>query len=409
MKQPFKRVAFAVGVAVTALSTRAWAQADAPPAAAAQQTQTVPQDGEVADNIRENLKAIKLPPGFHISLYAVVPSARSIGIDPKTGNAFVGTRKDSVWELHNDGHGKADRVISFAPGVGFKDPNGVCFAPDGAMFVVEMNRVLVFKSGDGTDPVEHDAVAQGALIPVSEENFNHGARVCRVGPDGKLYVAIGEHYNILPKDKYEMYHEAGIGAIDRMNQDGSDREVYAYGLRNSVGLDFNPKDKTLWFTDNQVDGMGDGIPSGELNRATVKGQNFGYPWYGGGHTRTDLWKGTQPPANVVFPQVETVAHAADLGMSFYTGKMFPAKYRGGIFSAQHGSWNRTTPIGARIMFTRLKPDGTAGDMQEFASGWLTPDHQYKGRPVDVEQMKDGSLLVSDDYGGAVYRITYTGK
>jgi glucose/arabinose dehydrogenase len=311
--------------------------------------------------------------------------------------------------LHNDGHGKADRVISFAPGVGFKDPNGVCFAPDGAMFVVEMNRVLVFKSGDGTDPVEHDAVAQGALIPVSEENFNHGARVCRVGPDGKLYVAIGEHYNILPKDKYEMYHEAGIGAIDRMNQDGSDREVYAYGLRNSVGLDFNPKDKTLWFTDNQVDGMGDGIPSGELNRATVKGQNFGYPWYGGGHTRTDLWKGTQPPANVVFPQVETVAHAADLGMSFYTGKMFPAKYRGGIFSAQHGSWNRTTPIGARIMFTRLKPDGTAGDMQEFASGWLTPDHQYKGRPVDVEQMKDGSLLVSDDYGGAVYRITYTGK
>ena len=191
-------------------------------------------------------------------------------------------------------------------------------------------------------------------------------------------------------------------------QDGTGREVFARGIRNSVGMDFNPKDKTLWFTDNQSDYMGDDIPPGELNRAPKADLDFGFPWYGGGHTRTNEYMDETPPEGLVFPEVEMVAHAADLGMTFYTGSQFPAKYRGGIFSAQHGSWNRTVPIGARVMFTSLKPDGTADKTDVFADGWLNEKGSYEGRPVDVAQLPDGSLLVSDDFNGALYRITYEG-
>ena len=155
--------------------------------------------------------------------------------------------------------------------------------------------------------------------------------------------------------------------------------------------------------------MGDNIPPGELNRAPQAGLNFGFPWYGGGKIRTTEYKDQTPPQNVVFPQIEMDAHAADLGMLFYSGDKFPAKYRGGIFSAQHGSWNRTTPVGARIMFTSLKDDGTADKTEVFAEGWLTGSGEYLGRPVDVAMLRDGSLLVSDDFVGALYRITYEGR
>ena len=174
-----------------------------------------------------------------------------------------------------------------------------------------------------------------------------------------------------------------MGGIIRMDQDGKNREVYATGLRNPVGMDFNPKDKTLWSNDNQVDGMGDDIPPGEMNRIDKIGQNFGFPWYGGGHVRTNEFKNETPPADIVFPEVEQVAHAADLGLTFYTGDMFPAKYKGAIFSTQHGSWNRTVPVGARVMVTFLKEDGhVAGPSIPFAEGWNDNGH-YLGRPVDV--------------------------
>jgi glucose/arabinose dehydrogenase len=197
-----------------------------------------------------------------------------------------------------------------------------------------------------------------------------------------------------------------MGGIIRMDRDGKNREIYASGVRNSVGMDFNPKDKSLWFTDNQVDGMGDDQPPGELNRAAQAGLNFGFPYYGGGKTRTEEYKADTPPADVVFPQVEMAAHAADLGMTFYSGTQFPAQYRGGIFSAQHGSWNRTKPVGARVMFTSLKDDGTADKTEPFAEGWLSGNGEYFGRPVDIAQLPDGSLLVSDDLVGAIYRISY---
>jgi glucose/arabinose dehydrogenase len=177
-------------------------------------------------------------------------------------------------------------------------------------------------------------------------------------------------------------------------------------VRNSVGMDFNPRNGDLWFTDNQVDGMGDDRPPGELNRQTAVGQHFGFPWFGGGTIRTNEYKDSGPPADAVLPAVEMDAHAADLGMAFYSGTQFPEKYRGGIFSAQHGSWNRTNPVGARVMFTPVNEDGTPGTPEVFAEGWLDKNGEYLGRPVDVAQLRDGSILVSDDLAGALYRISY---
>ncbi|WP_046861833.1 PQQ-dependent sugar dehydrogenase [Microvirga massiliensis] len=371
----------------------------------------IPQEGRKADAIQRNLQKIKLPPGFKIELYALVPDARHMAVGPNAGVVFVGTRKSKVYAVTDrDKDRVADEVKEFAPSVAFKIPNGVCFSRDGVLYVVEQNRVLQFPAAEffyeGPDVAAFQVVKQGELIPPAEESYNHTARVCRIGPDNKLYIALGQPFNVPPKDKLDLYKRVGIGGIIRMDQDGKNREVFATGIRNSVGIEFNPADKTLWFTDNQVDGMGDDIPPGEINRAVQPGQNFGFPWYGGGTVRTVEYKDEPVPAGVVNPQVEMTAHAADLGLAFYTGTMFPQQYRGGLFSAQHGSWNRTKPVGARVMFTPLKPDGTADKPQVFAEGWLTDNGEYLGRPVDVAVLLDGSLLVSDDTAGAVYRISY---
>lgn len=374
----------------------------------------IPQEGRRADAIRRNLEKIKLPPGFKIDLYAIVPDARHMAVGPNAGVVFVGTRKNNVYVVTDrDKDRIADEVKQFAPSIQFKIPNGVCFSRDGILYVVEQNRVLQFPAAEffyeGPDVAAFQVVKQGELIPPAEESFNHTARVCRIGPDNKLYIALGQPFNVPPKEKMDLYREFGIGGIIRMDQDGTNREVYATGIRNSVGIEFNPADKTLWFTDNQVDGMGDDQPPGELNRATEMGQNFGFPYYGGGTVRTVEYKDDKVPEDAVPPQAEMAPHAADLGLTFYTGKMFPETYQGGIFSAQHGSWNRTQPVGARVMFTPLKPDGTADTPQVFAEGWLNENGEYLGRPVDVAVLLDGSLLVSDDTAGAIYRISYEGQ
>jgi glucose/arabinose dehydrogenase len=382
---------------------------------------TVPQTGRNADAIRENLKRIKLPPGFRISLYAVVPDARHMAVAPSTNMLFVGTRKTTVWAVTNRNSGEvATEVKAFAPSLNFKVPNGVCWTKDGFLIVVEHNRVLNFPAAEffyeGPDVAVIEVVPQGKLVPPEEESFNHGARTCRVGKDGMLYVTLGQPFNVPARGKIDMYAKLGIGGIVRMNPfDGSKREVYAIGVRNSVGQDFNPKDGTLWFTDNQTDGLGDDVPPGELNRVTKQGQHFGYPYWNGhfkvagSPAATDL-KDLPEPAGAVYPEIEFPAHQAQLGMTFYTGSKFPAKYRGGIFVASHGSWNRTVPSGALINFVSLKADGTADKSEVFAEGWLDPDtKQYRGRPVDVATLPDGSLLVSDDFAGAIYRIEYTGE
>ena len=374
----------------------------------------VPQTGKNADAIRENLKRVKLPPGFKIELYAVVPDARHMAVAPNTNMLFVGTRKTSVWAVTDrNSDGVADEVKSFAPSLKFSNPNGVCWTKDGFLIVAEHNRILNFPAAEffyeGPDVAVITVVDQGKLIPPDEESFNHGARVCKVGPDGMLYVSLGQPFNVQPREKLKLYADTGIGGMVRMNAfDGSKREVYATGIRNSVGHDFNPKDGTLWFTDNQTDGMGDEIPEGEINRITKAGQFFGYPWKQGKTRITEHgYDKDALPANITDPQVYTVAHAADLGMSFYTGRSFPAKYQGGFFSAQHGSWNRTKPVGAQVLFTSLKADGTADKTEVFANGWLDENGLYRGRPVDVAVAKDGSLLISDDFAGAIYRVSYS--
>ena len=383
----------------------------------------VPQDGKYMDNVRNNiLPNIKMPAGFKISLFARVPDARHMAVARNKTTVWIGTRKDKVWQATDrDMDDVADTVEQFSPSVNFDIPNGVCFSTDGHLYVAERNRVLWFPAAEffmeSPDTVAIPIIAQGELIPPEEESYNHSARVCAVNPkDNKLYVSMGQPFNVAPADKYPMYDQVGIGGMIRFNRFPGklDREVVGIGIRNSVGHAFNPKDGSLWFTDNQVDGMGDETPPGELNKACKLGPKvwYGHPYTGGGEVRTNEYKGkTIPKAyadNYCKPQVETIAHAADLGMMFYTGNMFPKKYHGAIFSAQHGSWNAVKPRGARVMVTYLDGKGNAKKMEPFAEGWMTELGTYLGRPVDVQQYFDGSILVSDDKAGVIYRITYEG-
>ena len=378
----------------------------------------VPQTGKNADAIKENLKRIKMPAGFKIELFAVVPDARHMAVAPSTNMLFVGTRKTSVWAVTDrNSDGVADEVKSFAPSLKFTNPNGVCWTRDGFLIVAEHNRVLNFPAAEffyeGPDVAVIEVVPQGKLIPQEEESYNHGARTCRVDDKGMLHVTLGQPYNVQPKEKVALYEQLGIGGMIKLDAfDGSKREVVARGVRNSVGMDINPKDKSVWFTDNQTDGMGDDTPPGELNKVSKLGEHFGYPFIHGNNVQIagtsaapDL-KDMKAPASWTKPQIEFPAHQAQLGMTFYNGKMFPAKYQGGAFVAAHGSWNRTKPSGGLINFVSMKADGNADKSEVFAEGFLDENGIYRGRPVDVAVMKDGSLLISDDFAGAIYRVTY---
>ncbi|HEX9792242.1 MAG TPA: PQQ-dependent sugar dehydrogenase, partial [Kiloniellales bacterium] len=224
----------------------------------------VPQDTKYADNLRKVLERITLPEGFKIELFAVVPDARNMAVSRNKGTVWVGTRKNTVWSVTDrDMDNVADTVESFSPSVKFDIPNGPCYSPDGFLFIAERNRVMMFPAAEyfmeGSDTVAIPIVKQGDLIPEEEESYNHTARACAVGPDNKIYITIGQPFNVTPPDKVDLYAKIGIGAVIRMNRDGTGREVVATGVRNSSGLAFNPKDGILWFTDNQVDGMGDEI------------------------------------------------------------------------------------------------------------------------------------------------------
>jgi len=387
-----------------------------------QRGEVIEQDTKFAANVRANiLPHIKLPPGFKIELFAVAPDARHMAVGRNKTTVWIGTRKTRVWQATDrDMDNVADTVEQFAPSVSFDIPNGPCYSTDGHLYIAERNRVLWFPAAEffmeSPDTVAIPIIDQGNLIPPEEESYNHTARVCAIGPDNKLYVSLGQPFNVSGPDKFPLYDQIGIGGMIRFNRFPGklEREVVAIGIRNSVGHAFNPKDGALWFTDNQVDGMGDETPPGELNKACGLGPDvwYGHPYYGGGEVRTDEYKDQKIPqakaAKYCKPQLETVPHAADLGMMFYTGTMFPEKYRGAIFSAQHGSWNAVKPRGARVMVTYLDDKGNATKMEPFAEGWMTDMGVYLGRPVDVQQYVDGSLLVSDDKAGVVYRISYEG-
>lgn len=384
----------------------------------------VPQGGQYADNLKRMLQNVRLPDGFRIDLFAIVPDARGMAVSRNTAAVWVGTRKTTVWSVNDrDMDNVADTVDEFSPSIKFDIPAGTCYSPDGFLFVAERNRVMMFPAAEyfmeGADTVAVPIVKQGELIPPDEESYNHTARACTIGPDNKIYITLGQPFNVTPPEKLDLYRKVGIGGIVRFNRDGTGREVVLTGMRNSSGLAFNPKDKSLWFTDNQVDGMGDEIPPGELNRVPVEngqlklGMWYGFPWFGGGGTRTDEYKAKPIPkdlaAKYVKPEVEMIAHAADLGMMFYTGKMFPAKYQNAVFNVQHGSWNAVKPRGARVMVTFLDAKGHAVKTEPFAEGWMNEQGVYLGRPADVKQYFDGSILVSDDKAGAIYRISYQGR
>lgn len=339
------------------------------------------------------LGKIKLPPGFTISIYADnVPGARSMALSPD-GTLFVGTRGDKVYAVLNDGR-RAGKVYTIAENLDM--PNGVALR-DGALYVAEVNRVLRF-----------DNIAQRLRKPpkpvVVNNGFpgdtHHGWKFIRFGPDGMLYVPVGAPCNICEPDP------ARYAAIFRMKPDGSGLEQYARGVRNTVGFDWDPDTGGLWFTDNGRDWLGNEAPPDELNHAPHPGMNFGYPYCHGKAISDPEFGDKHACGEFTPPAMELGAHVASLGLRFYTGKMFPESYRKQIFIAEHGSWNRFPPYGYRIMLVRLK-DGRAVSYEVFAQGWLQGLAAW-GRPVDIQEMPDGALLVSDDKAGAIYRISYGG-
>lgn len=338
------------------------------------------------------LERIKLPPGFRIAMYADnVPGARSMALGDK-GTLFIGTREDVVYAVtDSDGDARADKVRVIARGL--EMPNGVAFR-DGSLYVAEVSRVIRFDGIENALDDPPEPVVVNASFP---GDTHHGWKFIRFGPDGKLYVPVGAPCNSCePGDPF--------GTILRMAPDGGGLEVYARGIRNTVGFDWQPGTDELWFTDNGRDWLGDDMPPDELNRATKPGMHFGFPYFHGGDIPdTEFGEGRDPKVYTP-PEAKLGPHVASLGMRFYTGSMFPDKYRGNVFIAEHGSWNRTRPIGYRVTTVSVKGD-RAVDYKVFAEGWHRGGNAW-GRPVDVQVMPDGALLVSDDRAGAVYRISY---
>jgi glucose/arabinose dehydrogenase len=337
---------------------------------------------------------IKLAPGFRIALYAAdVPNARQMALGPP-GVVFVGSRSEGkVYAVvDKDGDQRADDVHVLATGL--KQPSGVAFR-DGALYVAEINRVLRFRdvARDLRQPPKPEVVSDAY-----PSDGHHGWKFIAFGRDGKLYVPVGAPCNVC--EPPGPLH----ATITRLDVAGGRPEVVARGVRNSVGFDFHPETGELWFTDNGRDWLGDNQPPDELNRLGKPGEHFGFPYcHGDGVRDPEFNKGRAcqeftPPARQLGP------HVAAIGMRFYTGRMFPDKYRGGVFIAEHGSWNRATPIGYRVTFVGLE-GGRAVSYEPFAEGWLKGS-TAAGRPADVLVMPDGALLVSDDKAGRLYRISY---
>jgi glucose/arabinose dehydrogenase len=340
---------------------------------------------------------LSLPPGFRIAVYAAdVPNARQMALGP-AGVVFVGSKAEGkVYAVvDRDGDHKAEAVHVLASGLTM--PSGVAFR-DGTLYVAAVNHVLRFRD------VARDLAHPPAPEVVSDafpSDAHHGWKFIAFGPDGRLYVPVGAPCNVC----------AITGplhaSITRLDVAGGRPEVVARGVRNSVGFDFQPGTGELWFTDNGRDWLGDDQPPDELNHLTRPGEHFGFPFCHGDGLRDPEHNGGRacgeftPPARLLGP------HVAAIGMRFYTGTMFPEKYRGGVFIAEHGSWNRSTPVGYRVSFVRIE-GGRATSYEPFASGWLK-GHAASGRPADVLVMPDGSLLVSDDKAGRLYRISYEGR
>ncbi len=344
----------------------------------------------------EGIDRIALPDGFKIEIYAdSLPDARSLALSPN-GTLFIGTRDNgSVYAVRdNNADGAADERFTIARDLTM--PNGVAFR-DGSLFVAEVDRVLRY---DDIESLLADPPAPALITDRYPRDTWHGWKYIAFGPDGKLYVPVGAPCNVCEvEDPY--------GAITRMNPDGSGFEIVARGIRNTVGFDWHPDSGDLWFTDNGRDMMGDDIPPDELNRISLPDPHFGFPHVHAGGIQDPEFGAGRSASEFVPPVQQLGAHVAALGMEFYTGDSFPEEYRGQIFIAEHGSWNRRDKVGYRVALIRLGNDGLPISYEPFAEGWLQGRDNW-GRPVDLEQMPDGSLLLSDDQAGVVYRISYTG-
>ncbi len=344
------------------------------------------------------LDGLQLPEGFSIEVYsAEVPNARSLALGAK-GTVFVSNRtEDKVYALVDaNGDHKVDRVHVVASGL--DTPNGIAYR-NGTLYIAEVARLLRIDGIDGklSDPPKPQLVTD--KLPKEK---HHGWRYLRFGPDGLLYIPVGAPCNVCERE------DAIFATIARMKPDGSNLEVFASGVRNSVGFDWHPQTKELWFTENGRDELGDDIPPDELGRAHKAGLHFGFPYcHAGKYLDPGFGKG-KSCASFEPPAYALGAHVAALGMRFYTGKMFPERYRNAAIVAEHGSWNRSRKSGYRIMVARLDENRVSA-YEPLVSGWLNEQTDtVSGRPVDVEVLDDGSLLISDDYRGAVYRLTYRG-
>jgi hypothetical protein len=339
------------------------------------------------------IEKIRLPAGFTIEVAARVPNARAMTWGTE-GTLFVGSNNGLVHAVtFPRGGAPVVRVIAR----GLREPAGVAFR-DGALYVSAVSRILRY---DGIEKRLDDPPAPVVVSDRFPTDGHHGRKFIAFGPDGKLYVPVGAPCNVCEPDP-DRYANLG-----RMNPDGSGYEIVARGVRNTVGFDWHPRTKELWFTDNGRDWMGDDQPPCELNRSTRVGQNFGFPYCHGGTIPDPQYGSKRECSEFVAPAQNLGPHVAPLGMRFYTGTQFPVAYREQAFIAEHGSWNRSTKIGYRVSLVSVDERGRAVKYEPFAEGWLD-DGSVWGRPADVLVAPDGSLLVSDDYAGAIYRIRYQG-
>jgi len=345
------------------------------------------------------LETIELPDGFTITVFAEdVPNARSLERSPN-GTLFVGSRNDGRVHavVDEDNDFKADKVYTLAEGLNM--PNGVAFR-DGSLYVAEVSRVIRYDDIESNLDNPPEPVVVNDSFPTES---HHGWKFLDFGPDGKLYLQVGAPCNICNKED----EDERFATIMRMDPDGSNAEVYVRGVRNSVGFTWHPETREMWFTDNGRDMLGDNRPPCELNRVTEMGQHFGYPYCHGDDLPDPEFGDQRPCSDFVPPAKNLGPHVAPLGLTFYTGDQFPDTYKGDLLIAEHGSWNRSIPIGYRVMHVAIEDNTKAVSYEPFAEGWLQRRKAW-GRPVDVLQLPDGSVLVSDDKNGVIYRIAYTG-
>ncbi len=347
------------------------------------------------------IEKISLPEGFTIEVYAdSVPNARQMALSPN-GILYVGSRQHGTVHavVDSDGDMHGEELILIAEELEL--PTGLAYH-DGSLYVAAVSRILRYDEIDSNLLSPPEPVVVVDDLPTER---HHGWKFIAFGPDGKLYVPVGAPCNVCEEPD-------PFATVMRMNADGSDQEVYAHGIRNSVGFDWHPVTGELWITDNGSDNINpdpaitDDLPSCELNHAPRPGMHFGYPYYHQGDTPDPEFGEGRSAEEFTPPTILLGPHVAPLGIDFYTGSMFPEVYVNHAFIAEHGSWNRREKIGYRIKLVHFDEAGMAVDQEVFAEGWLDGE-DYWGRPVDVETLSDGSILISDDYANVIYRITYS--